>query len=172
MWFMQKVLGFNRGAYWPVHFTSTVNQWQSVLVGIDTSPGYAPGCYIQGIGQVYIGDYTLIGPNVGIISANHDPYNQTQHDASKAVRIGDYCWIGMGAVILPGVVLGDFTVVGAGAVVTQSVVEGYAVIGGNPGRIIKRLDPDRCVRYRSPNEYRGYIPADRFEQWKRWRMRV
>lgn len=171
-WFMQKVIGFNRGAYWPVHFTSRVNQWQNVLVGVDTSPGYEPGCYIQGLGRVYIGDYTEIAQNVGIISANHDPRDHSCHDTSRVLRIGSYCWIGMGAIILPGVELGDFTVVGAGSVVTKPFPEGYAVIAGNPARLVKRLEPDRCVRYKLDHEYRGFIPAERFDHWKKFRLWV
>jgi len=48
MWFYQKVLGFNREAYWPVHFTSIIGNPQNIYAGIDTSPGFSPGCYIQG----------------------------------------------------------------------------------------------------------------------------
>lgn len=171
-WFAQKMIGFNRRVYWPVHFTSKVNQWQNILVGVDTSPGYEPGCYIQGIGRIHIGDYTEIAQNVGIISANHDQYNHSEHDRGDMVRIGSYCWIGMAAIILPGVELGDFTVVGAGSVVTKSFPQGYVVIAGNPASVIRHLDPERCVRYRYEHEYRGYILASRFEQWKRWRLWV
>ena len=71
-WFWQKCIGLNRKAYWPVHFTSKVNQPQNILVGVDAAPGYEPGCYIQGLGPVHIGDYTQFAANVGIISANHD----------------------------------------------------------------------------------------------------
>ncbi|HEX2723676.1 MAG TPA: acyltransferase, partial [Gemmatimonadaceae bacterium] len=170
IWFFQKVLGFNRGAYWPVHFTSKVNQWQNILVGCDTSPGYEPGCYIQGLGRVTIGDYTEIAQNVGIISANHDVYDHRMHDLAAGVRIGSYCWIGMGAVVLPGVELGDFTVVGAGSVVTRSFPEGYVVIAGNPARVIRTLEPEKCVRYRYKHEYRGYIPAREFARWKEYRL--
>lgn len=172
IWFMQKVLGFNRRAYWPVHFTSRVNQWQNVLVGVDTSPGYEPGCYIQGLGRIQIGDYTEIAQNVGIISANHDLHDHSRHQSGEAVVIGDYCWIGMGAIILPGVTLGDFTVVGAGAVVTKSFPEGYVVVGGNPAKAIREIDPQACVRYKYPHEYRGYIPAAKFDEWKQWRLSV
>lgn len=172
IWFVQKVLGFNRGAYWPIHFTSRVNQWQNILVGVDTSPGYERGCYIQGLGRIYIGDYTEIAQNVGIISANHDPYNHSEHDRSEVVRIGSYCWIGMAAIILPGVELGDFTVVGAGSVVTKSFPQGYVVIAGNPASVIRHLDPEGCVRHRYDHEYRGYIPVSKFEEWKRWRVWV
>jgi acetyltransferase-like isoleucine patch superfamily enzyme len=172
MWFMQKVIGFNRGAYWPMHFTSRVNQWQNVLVGIDTSPGYERGCYIQGLGKVFIGDYTEVAQNVGIISANHDVNDHSRHAVSDGVCIGSYCWIGMGAIILPGVTLGDFTVVGAGSVVTKSFPEGYAVVAGNPAGVIRSLDPTTCIRYEYQHEYRGYIKAEKFQEWKRWRLWV
>src|SRR5579864_5788601 len=91
MWFMQKVVGFNKKAYWPVHFTSKINLPKNIIIGIETSPGYEPGCYIQGIGKVYIGDYTLIAQNVGIISSNHDIYNTSLHNHSTEVHIGSYC---------------------------------------------------------------------------------
>ena len=133
-WVLQKVLGFNRSAYWPVHFTSVVTGVENIYAGIDTSPGYSGNCYIQGGGKVYIGNYTQIGPGVGIISANHKISDSRQHNRS-IVKIGEYCWLGMNCVVLPGVELGDFTIVAAGAVVTKSFKEGYCVIGGNPAKI-------------------------------------
>jgi acetyltransferase-like isoleucine patch superfamily enzyme len=167
MWFHQKVLGYNRKAYWPVHFTSKVTGHKNIYAGIETCPGYEGGCYIQGIGKIYIGDYTQIAKNVGIISANHDVYENQHHVSGKEVRIGQYCWLGMSSVILPGVVLGDFTVVGAGSVVTKSFPEGHCVIAGNPARLIKKLEPEKCVRYKSAKEYNGYIPAGKFEAYRK-----
>jgi len=159
MWLRQEVLGVNRGPYWPVHPTSMVTgNWRNIKAGIETSPGYMPGCYVQAIGTIEIGDYTQIGPSVGIISANHVCEDSRQHLPSF-VRIGAYCWIGMGAVILPDVELGDFTIVGAGAIVTRSAPEGYCVLAGNPATIVKRLDRSQCVRHRSKREYHGYIAA-------------
>jgi acetyltransferase-like isoleucine patch superfamily enzyme len=130
-----------------------------------------PGCYIQGIGKIYIGDYTQISANVGIISANHDVYDNRKHKASE-VRIGKYCWIAMNTTILPGVTLGDFTIVGAGAVVTKSFTEGYCVIAGNPARLIRRLDPASCVRHRSEYEYNGYLRHADFDAFRRARLAV
>jgi len=49
------------------------------------------------------------------------------------------CWIGIGAVILPGVRVGRNAVVAANAVVTKDVPD-YAVVAGIPARVIKRLD--------------------------------
>jgi acetyltransferase-like isoleucine patch superfamily enzyme len=171
IWFWQKVLGFNRKAYWPMHFTSRVAAPENVLVGVDTSAGYEGGCYIQAIAPVTIGDYTAIARNVGIISANHDPNDLRRH-VPQPVSIGSYCWIGMNAVILPGVTLGDFTIVGAGAVVTRSFPEGCCVIAGNPASVIRTLASEQCLRYRNDREYVGYIPAAEFPAYRRARLRV
>ena len=150
--FMQKILGFNKKAYWPVHYTSTICYPENIYSGIDVSPGYSPGCYIQGMGKIYFGDYTQIGPNVGVITANHD-INDNRIDKLKEVKIGKYSWLGMGALIMPGVTLGDFTIVGAGSVVTKSFIEGYCVIAGNPAKIIKKLTPEECIEYKNRYEY-------------------
>jgi acetyltransferase-like isoleucine patch superfamily enzyme len=165
MWFIQKVVGVNREAYWPMHFTSRVGCVYNIHAGIQTAPGFSPGCYIQGLGRVHIGDYTMLAANVGIISANHDLHDHRRHVPAE-VRIGKYCWIGMNSSILPGTNLGDFTVVGAGSVVNKPFPEGCCVIAGNPARVIRRLDPAACVAYRDPHEYYGYIPAADFPTFR------
>lgn len=170
IWFWQKVMGFNRDVYWPCHRSSVINGWRHVRVGVDTAPGYAPGCYIQGIGKIVIGNYTNIAQNVAIISSNHDLHDGRKQ-VPEEVRIGDYCWIGFGAVILPGVVLGDHTVVGAGSVVTHPFPEGNCVIAGNPARLIRTLEKDRLVRYQHPHPYQGYFaPGPRLEKFLRWNV--
>ena len=172
MWFMQKVLGFNRAAYWPVHFSSQIVAPHNVYAGVETCPGYMPGCYIQGLGKIYIGDYTQIAANVGLISANHNVYDNRHHIETQPIKIGRYGWIGMNVVILPGVELGDFTIVGAGAVVTKSFAEGYCVIAGNPARIIRYLDRSQCITHRSQYEYFGYVRKDKFEAFRSRQLKV
>ena len=170
-WLLQNLVGVNNGPYWPVHPSSRVAHWQQVLIGIETSPGLMPGCYIQGIGGIEIGDYTQIAPNVGIISANHDLCDNRTHIPEK-VTVGSYAWIGMGAVILPGVHLGDFTIVGANAVVTKSFEEGHCVVAGNPARLIRKLPVESCTRHRSRNEYNGFIPHAEFAEFRRRFLRL
>ena len=62
------------------------------------------------------------------------------------VRIGNDVWIGYGVTILSGICIGDGAVVGAGSVVTRSVAP-YAIVGGNPARLIRmRYGPEVIER--------------------------
>ncbi len=164
-WYNQFVKGHCASTYWQVHPTSIVTNPANVYCGVETCPGYSFGNYIQAIGKIYIGDYTQIAPNVGIISANHDLHDNRKHIV-KNVHIGKYCWIGMGSVILPGVILGDYTIVAAGAIVSKSFPNGFCVIGGNPAKLIKELDKSKCIYHKSANEYNGYIKSELFEEYK------
>lgn len=172
-WFAQKVLnwGGNKAAYWPVHWSSKVHDPDKIVVGIDAYPGYAGGCYITGRGGLEIGDYTQVAPNVVIVTANHDPYDARKH-VNAPVSIGKYCWIGGGAKIMPGVTLGDWTIVGAGAVVTRSFPEGHCIIGGVPAVKIKDLDPEKCIPYAHKKLYNGYIPAAKFAEYRKKKMKI
>lgn len=100
-------------------------------------------------GHIHFGKKVAIASGVKIISRNHDLYDVWKHTDFKDVYIGDYCWIGANAVVLPGVTLGPHTIVGAGSIVTKSFPEGYCVIVGNPARLIKKLDKEKCVENRS-----------------------
>lgn len=163
---IQKILGINRSAYWPVHHSSVVTNPTNILIGKGTAPGLSPGCYIQGTGKIIIGDYTIIGPNVGIISANHDINDYRKHIPERVI-IGNYCWIGMNSVILPNVNLGDHTIVAAGSIVTKSFPEGYVIIAGNPAKPIKNLTKEQCIEYSNEYIYYGYIPEWWFIKWKK-----
>jgi len=145
--FWKHVLGVNRKVPWPIHFTSRVAAPEKVQLGRCSYPGDMPGCYIQAINGIIIGDECIFGPGVGLISANHDPEDYDRHVPAPPIRIGNYCWVGMHAVILPGVELGDHTIVGAGSVVTQSFPEGHCVLAGNPARVIKRLPLSAPLSY-------------------------
>lgn len=79
------------GGYWPVHRNSEITHPQNIYIGINSSVLNRPGCYLQGNGGVYIGNYVLFASNIGVISGNHDSYHRMQH-VNKEVRIDDYCW--------------------------------------------------------------------------------
>lgn len=111
------------------------------------------GCYIgfdftvlSAEGQhVKIGNQVLIASNVLISNENHgiDPESDLpymdQPLTAKSVEIGDGCWIGEKACILPGVTIGKMSVIGAGSVVTRDVPP-YSVVAGSPARVIKQYN--------------------------------
>lgn len=172
-WYDQNIIGINGDAYWPVSRSSIINGAKNIYAGIETSPGLMPGCYIQAAfgGKIYIGDYTQIAANVGIITSNHMLTDNRKH-VSSTIIIGQYCWLGFASVILPNVKLGDYTIVGANSVVTKSFANGYCVIAGNPAKIIKYLKEEECVKHKSNKEYNGYIPANKFESYRKKNLTV
>lgn len=100
------------------------------------------GLVILDVCPVTIGSNVMIGPQVGIYTATHplDWRVRAQGlEFGKPVTIGSDVWIGGHAVINPGVTIGDRAVVASGSVVTKDVPAGV-VVGGNPARILKRLD--------------------------------
>lgn len=92
--------------------------------------------------HIYVGDYTMIGPNVTIATAGHPILPQLREKAyqyNASIHIGKNCWIGAGAIILPGITIGDNTVVGAGSVVTKDLPCNVVAVG-NPCRILREIN--------------------------------
>lgn len=100
---------------------------------------FGPGCIIyETRAGLRIGDHTLIAGGVKICGVNHgfaelDVPMRDQASQALPVIIGADVWIGMGAIILPGVEIGDGCIIGAGAVVTRSMSAG-AIGRGVPCR--------------------------------------
>ncbi len=93
-------------------------------------------CYLDGRGELLIGDNVSVSPDVYVITATHDLDDERFKAVLRSVNIEDYVWIGARAIILPGVTLARGSVVGAGSVVTRST-EPFTVVAGNPARKIK-----------------------------------
>lgn len=97
------------------------------------------GCHFQDQGSITIGDGSLIGHNVVLVTINHDlnpKENRKNHYAP--IKIGSHVWIGSNATVLPGVTVGDWAVIAAGAVVTKDV-PARTVVGGVPAKILKAV---------------------------------
>ncbi len=93
--------------------------------------------------HIYVGDYTMFGPNVTVATAAHPvlpELREKQYQYNMPVTIGRNCWIGAGAIILPGVTIGDNTVVGAGSVVTKDLPANVVAVG-NPCRVLRDISP-------------------------------
>ena len=91
--------------------------------------------------HIYVGDHTMIGPNVTLASAGHPvypPLRNKGYQFNLPVKIGKNCWLGAGVIVLPGVSIGNNTVVGAGSVVTKDLPANVVAVG-NPCRVLREI---------------------------------
>ncbi len=92
--------------------------------------------------HIYVGDCCMFGPNVVIATAGHPLLPELREQGlqyNAPVRIGRNCWIGAGALLMPGVTLGDNVVVGAGSVVTKDLPSDVVAVG-NPCRVLRPIN--------------------------------
>lgn len=92
--------------------------------------------------HIYVGDYTMFGPNVVLATAGHPilpELRQQAYQYNMPVHIGKNCWLGAGVIVLPGVTIGDNTVIGAGSVVTKDIPSNVVAVG-NPCRVLREVN--------------------------------
>lgn len=102
---------------------------------------------------ITFGDFVAVAPNVQFITDTHPvrpeerfvppqegdelPFRVMNY--ALPIQVGNYVWIGAGAIIMPGVTIGDGAVVAAGSVVTKDV-EPRMIVAGNPARVLRSVD--------------------------------
>ncbi len=92
--------------------------------------------------HIYVGDYTMFGPQAVVATAGHPilpELRQKGYQYNAPVRIGKNCWIGAGALIMPGVAIGDNVVVGAGSIVTKDLPSNVVAVG-NPCKVLREVN--------------------------------
>lgn len=120
-------------------FNSHIHMWArfynpcGIAIGKDTIIG--DHAFLDGRDKLVIGDHVDIASFVMIYNSEHDINSEDFHAISAPVIIGDYVFIGPGAIVLPGVKIGYGAVVAAGAVVTEDVRD-FAIVGGIPAEVI------------------------------------
>lgn len=99
-------------------------------------------CVMLDAAPITIGDNCLMGPQTCLYTVNHPMDAETRNADyvyGEPITIGDNVWFGGNCVVLSGITIGDNAVIGAGSVVTKDV-PAFAVVAGNPAKVIRRLD--------------------------------
>lgn len=124
---------------------------------IDPTSHIKSNTYIECSGGVTIGRYFHTGRGLTIFSHNHNynsefsiPYDDTY--IIKPVVIKDFVWCGANVTIVPGVTVGEGVVIGSGATVTKDVPD-YAIVGGNPAKVIKYRDIELFQKLKSEGRF-------------------
>ena len=100
--------------------------------------------YLNARSGITIGNDVTLSTGCKIISTGYDiehwmSTGERMHIDTAPIYIGNHCWVGANAVILPGVnITGEYVVIGAGSVVTKDISESKVIVGGVPAKIIKK----------------------------------
>lgn len=108
--------------------------------------------------HIYVGDYTMLGPNVTLATAGHPILPELREEGyqfNMPIHIGKNCWLGAGVCVMPGVTIGDNVVIGAGSVVTKDI----------PSNVVAFGTPCQVVRAISEQD-RKYYFKDRMIDWE------
>lgn len=92
--------------------------------------------------HIYVGDYTMFGPNVTLATAGHPVLPELREKLCQfnlPIHIGRNCWLGAGVIVLPGVSIGDNSVIGAGSVVTKDIPSNVVALG-SPCRVLRPIN--------------------------------
>ncbi|MGG4774319.1 CatB-related O-acetyltransferase [Paenalcaligenes sp. Me52] len=129
------------------------------------------------VDQLYVGDYVCIGAEAVILmGGNHThrtdwfslyPFMENiehSYQAKGDTIIGNGAWIGMRAMIMPGICIGEGAIIASGAIVTKDV-EPYAIVAGNPAKVVKKRFSDTTIeRLLALRVYE--LSAEQFERIK------
>ena len=120
----------------PVH----CDHGSSLLLDEDVFINY--NCVFLGGGLVRFGKHSRVGASCQFYTPNHpmDPAERREEkEYAHPITIGDDCWLGGNATIIPGVTIGNRCIVAAGSVVTKDVPDD-CLVAGNPAVIKKKLN--------------------------------
>jgi acetyltransferase-like isoleucine patch superfamily enzyme len=147
-WYLRRMLGYKIDPTASIHTGCFVSGFR-LTVGAHSVINR--GCRLDAREGIIIGANVSISAETYLVSASHDPHSPTfaGRPGRNVITIDDYVWIGVRAIVLPGVSIGRGAIVGAGAVVIRDV-EPYVIVAGNPARPIgkRHCEPSYQLHWR------------------------
>jgi acetyltransferase-like isoleucine patch superfamily enzyme len=92
--------------------------------------------WIDSWGEVTIGSNVLMTGDIDLLSTQHVVDDPNLKGDRRSVTIGDYVWLALKIVVMPGVTIGNYAVIGTGSVVSHDIPD-YGIAVGNPARVVK-----------------------------------
>nr|WP_277345714.1 acyltransferase [Pseudomaricurvus alkylphenolicus] len=128
----------------PVRLTTWSGKGMDGKISVGNYCLMSPGTTITAADSITIGDNCMFAASCYIADSDwHGLYNRTRpFRCTKPIVLKDNVWIGHGAKVGKGVTIGENSVVAAGAVVVKDVPDNV-VVGGNPAKVIKSINPSR-----------------------------
>jgi len=115
------------------------------------------GAWVSGNGRFVVGRYSHLGEELRVFTRNHNynhgeaiPYDTTY--VTKDVVVGDFVWIGVRVLLLPGTTIGEGAIIQAGSVV-HGEIPPYAIAGGNPAKVFAQRDVARFLRLKAEGKF-------------------
>jgi acetyltransferase-like isoleucine patch superfamily enzyme len=132
-WYYRRVMGFALGKNCALLLGCRFDAARGLTIGENSVIN--DSCRLDTRGGIQIGVNVSISSEVMVLTAGHDQNRADFGGYRRPVVIADRVWIGVRAIILPGVTLGEGAVVAAGAIVTKDVPP-FTIVAGSPARTI------------------------------------
>ncbi|MBQ1889979.1 MAG: pyridoxamine 5'-phosphate oxidase family protein [Selenomonas sp.] len=128
--------------------------------------------------DIYIGDYTMLGPNVVLAATGHPVLPALRRRGlqfSMPIHIGKCCWLGAGVIVMPGITIGDNTVIGAGSIVTHDIPANVVAVG-NPCHVMRQINEQDYKTYfkgrKIPEDLLAAVQHDKFREMRRIKQQL
>ena len=115
------------------------------------------GMWASGDGRLVVGNWSHLGEGLRVFTRNHNydkgdaiPYDRTY--ITRDVVIGDFVWIGVQVILLPGTTIGEGAIIQAGSVVHGNI-PAYAIAGGNPAKVFAQRDIEHFNRLKAEGKF-------------------
>jgi acetyltransferase-like isoleucine patch superfamily enzyme len=130
-----------------------VEMWVGRRLSMGSCSTIGQRCYIDARGGIRMDSSASVSREAALLTATHMPDDPDFTATFAPIHLGRGSWIGVRALLMPGVRIGEGAVVGAGAVVTSNVAP-YDIVAGVPARTVrKRPDTVRFEGHWRPSWY-------------------
>lgn len=136
-------IGYKLGGYYHKNVSEFQARYPKSKIIINKDVAFNNSNFILSANKIEIGSYCRIGANVTMMdfeAHGTHPEKRNQVGEFGEIVIGRNVWIGNSVIILKNVRVGDNCIIAAGSVVLKGDYPSNSIIGGNPAKVVKRIN--------------------------------